>query len=128
MSKKNPKQNSIVFHKLEAVVKQVTDCVTGMDHQNDTSHGLMFSSALNDQETGVNTNLVVWGSEKDIASMLFTACMKNPALAGIVSKVAINIAVQRVRKQQGPKQKLFTGDDATLMVGNDHSLVIPEDN
>lgn len=109
---KKQNQNSDVFHKLEEVVSQVKIVVTGMDQKNDASHGLMFSSGMSEQKTGIDTSLIVWGAEKDIASMLYTACAKNETLAGIVSKVAINIAVNRMK----PK------------TNNDHSSVIPENN
>lgn len=116
------KQTSNVFHQLEEVVKSTTAVVTGMDTVNDSSHGLFFSAALTGEQTGVHTNLVVWGNAKDISSMLFTACSKSPELAALVTKCAVNLAVDKA-KSNG--DKMFTGEAATLMIANDRSLVVP---
>lgn len=91
-------QNSKVYDEMEEGVVMATSVVEKLNAKKDTSHGLLFSAALGEDKK-VKMSMVVWGNPVDIAGMLYTASMKNPEFASIISKVAMNIAVQRIKSE-----------------------------
>lgn len=107
---------SVLFHELEKHFEPAQEHINGMDVENETSHGLIIHACINQKhgsgiitaespepsnpETDLILKARIWGNERDLSDMLYSAAKQDKDLNRLISGVAIRLAIDKVEAQQ----------------------------
>ncbi len=118
------KINADVYHKTSKPVAAIGKIIEQMHQTDDGSHGLCFSSALPNEKDGdaqLFTECKVWGSQQDVANMMYAVAKSNPDFSAIISQVAIRIATDKLTAVMARKK------DKTLIIPVTNKILKPGD-